>query len=61
MRAETGRVDLANSEMAASLDYPRFPGALQVLQGGFDQDIMPDEDFRTWCVDVADQREPRPP
>ena len=54
VRAETERVDLANSEMAASLDYLRLPGALQVLKGGFDQDISPDEDFRTCCTDVAD-------
>jgi hypothetical protein len=58
VRAETERVDLANSEMAASLDYLRLPGALQVLKGGFDQDILPDEDFRTWCEDVAGHENP---
>jgi len=58
VRAETERVDTANGEMAASLDYLRLPGALQVLKGGLDQDISPDEDFRTWCVDVADQEDP---
>jgi hypothetical protein len=58
VRAESERVDLANSEMAASLDYLRLPGALQVLKGGFDQDIMPDEDFRTWCDDVAGHEDP---
>jgi hypothetical protein len=58
VRAETERVDTANSEMAASLDYLRLPGALQVLKGGFDQEILPDEDFRTWCVDVADHENP---
>ncbi|KAK4662988.1 bck1-like resistance to osmotic shock [Podospora pseudopauciseta] len=58
VRAETERVDQANSEMAASLDYLRLPGALQVLKGGFDQEILPDEDFRTWCVDVADHENP---
>ncbi|KAK8090993.1 BRO1-like domain-containing protein [Apiospora phragmitis] len=58
VRAETERVDLANSEMAASLDYLRLPGALQVLKGGFDQDIMPDEDFRMWCDDVAGHENP---
>ncbi|KAJ4300247.1 bck1-like resistance to osmotic shock [Collariella sp. IMI 366227] len=58
VRAETERVDTANSEMAASLDYLRLPGALQVLKGGFDQEILPDEDFRTWCVDVADHEDP---
>ncbi|OIW28452.1 BRO1-domain-containing protein [Coniochaeta ligniaria NRRL 30616] len=59
VRAETERVDAANGEMAASLDYLRLPGALQVLKGGFDQhDITPDEEFRTWCVDVADHENP---
>ncbi|KJR84540.1 vacuolar protein-sorting protein BRO1 [Sporothrix schenckii 1099-18] len=58
LRAETERVDTANSEMAASLDYLRLPGALQVLKGGFDQEVLPDEDFRTWCVDVADHESP---
>lgn len=58
VRAETERVDTANSEMAASLDYLRLPGALQVLKGGFDQEILPDDDFRTWCVDVADHENP---
>ncbi|KAK9436824.1 vacuolar protein-sorting protein BRO1 [Metarhizium brunneum] len=58
IRAETERVDAANGEMAASLDYLRLPGALQVLKGGFDQDIIPDEDFRQWCIDVADHEAP---
>ncbi|KJZ78064.1 Vacuolar protein-sorting protein BRO1 [Hirsutella minnesotensis 3608] len=58
VRAETERVDTANGEMAASLDYLRLPGALQVLKGGFDQDVLPDEDFRQWCVDVADHEDP---
>lgn len=58
IRAETERVDMANGEMAASLDYLRLPNALQVLKGGFDQDIVPDDDFRTWCVDVADHENP---
>ncbi|KAI1828455.1 BRO1-like domain-containing protein [Xylaria intraflava] len=58
VRAETERVDLANSEMAASLDYLRLPGSLQVLKGGIDQDILPDEDFRTWCDDVAGHENP---
>jgi hypothetical protein len=58
VRAETEKVDTANGEMAASLDYLRLPGALQVLKGGFDQDILPDEDFRQWCDDVADHENP---
>lgn len=58
VRAETEKVDTANGEMAASLDYLRLPGALQVLKGGFDQDILPDEDFRQWCEDVASHDNP---
>lgn len=58
VRAETERVDTANGEMEASLDYLRLPGALQVLKGGFDQDILPDEDFRQWCEDVANHENP---
>jgi hypothetical protein len=58
VRAETEKVDTANSEMDASLDYLRLPGALQVLKGGFDQDILPDEDFRQWCDDVANHENP---
>lgn len=58
VRAEAERVETANDEMAASLDYLRLPGALQVLKGGFDQDILPDEDFRQWCEDVSDQENP---
>ena len=58
IRAETERVDMANGEMAASLDYLRLPNALQVLKGGFDQEVLPDEEFATWCVDVSDHENP---
>ncbi|SPO06002.1 related to protein BRO1, required for normal response to nutrient limitation [Cephalotrichum gorgonifer] len=59
VRAETERVDVANGEMAASLDYLRLPGALQVLKGGLDQEeVLPDDDFKTWCEDVAAQENP---
>ncbi|KAG6026009.1 bck1-like resistance to osmotic shock [Claviceps sp. Clav32 group G5] len=58
IRAETEKVDAANGEMAASLDYLRLPGALQILKGGFEPDVMPDEDFRQWCCDVADHDNP---
>src|SRR5204863_1447410 len=36
IRAETERVELANGEMAASLDYLKLPGALKVLKGGLE-------------------------
>jgi len=58
VRAETERVETDNSEMAAALDYLRLPNALNILKGGFDQEVLPDEDFRTWCVDVADHEDP---
>lgn len=53
VRAETERVETANSEMAASLDYLRLPSALQVLKGGFDQELTADDEFRGWCDEVA--------
>jgi len=59
VRAETERADLANGEMAASLDYLRLPGALQVLQVNFeDQEVVTDEGFRTWCDYVAEHDNP---
>ncbi|KAF4619088.1 hypothetical protein G7Y89_g14759 [Cudoniella acicularis] len=58
IRAETERVETANSEMAASLDYLRLPGALQVLKGGFDQELEADDEFRGWCDDVASHDQP---
>lgn len=58
VRAETERVETANSEMAASLDYLRLPGALQVLKGGFDQELTADDEYRGWCEDVGSHESP---
>ncbi|KAH8592920.1 BRO1-like domain-containing protein [Bisporella sp. PMI_857] len=58
VRAETERVETANSEMAASLDYLRLPGALQVLKGGFDQELTADDEFRSWCDIVSNRDTP---
>jgi hypothetical protein len=58
VRAETERVETANSEMAASLDYLRLPGALQVLKSGFDQELAADDDFRSWCGAIATHETP---
>jgi len=58
VRAETERVETANSEMAASLDYLRLPNALQVLKGGFDQELTADDDFRSWCDTLASRDAP---
>jgi ALIX V-shaped domain binding to HIV/BRO1-like domain len=53
VRAETERVELANGEMAASLDYLRLPSALQVLKGGFAQELLVDDEFKGWCGELA--------
>jgi ALIX V-shaped domain binding to HIV/BRO1-like domain len=53
VRAEAEKVETANSEMAASLDYLKLPGSLKVLKGGLDQDSVMDDDFRTWCDKLA--------
>ena len=53
VRAEAENVETANGEMAASLDYLKLPGSLTVLKGGMDQEITVDDDFRTWCEDLA--------
>lgn len=53
IRAESERVEVANDEMATSLDYLKLPDSLSVLRGGMDQDMMVDEDFRKWCKELA--------
>lgn len=53
IRAESERVEVANDEMATSLDYLKLPDSLSVLRGGMDQDMMVDEDFRKWCEELA--------
>jgi hypothetical protein len=53
VRAETEKVETANGEMAASLDYLKLPGSLHILKGGMDQEMTVDEDFRQWCEELA--------
>jgi hypothetical protein len=53
IRAESERVEVANDEMAASLDYLKLPDSLNVLRGGMDQEMVVDSDFRTWCEELA--------
>ena len=53
VRAEADNVETANGEMAASLDYLKLPGSLNVLKGGMDQETTVDEEFRTWCEELA--------
>lgn len=53
IRAETERVETANSEMATGLDYLKLPGSLSVLKGEKDQEVTVDEEFRRWCHELA--------
>ncbi|KAB8349881.1 hypothetical protein FH972_023894 [Carpinus fangiana] len=53
IRAETDRVEIANGEMAASLDYLKLPSSLNVLKGGMDQEMAVDEEFKRWCDELA--------
>ncbi|MCJ1353253.1 MAG: bck1-like resistance to osmotic shock [Icmadophila ericetorum] len=53
VRAEAEKVETANDEMAASLDYLKLPGSLNVLRGGMDQETSVDEEFRRWCEELA--------
>ncbi|KAJ5604549.1 hypothetical protein N7510_009703 [Penicillium lagena] len=53
IRAETEKVETANGEMAASLDYLKLPGSLNILKGGMDQEMSVDEEFRRWCSELA--------
>ena len=53
VRAEAEKVETADGEMAASLDYLKLPGSLTVLKGGMDQEITVDRDFQMWCEELA--------
>ncbi|OJJ32309.1 hypothetical protein ASPWEDRAFT_161745 [Aspergillus wentii DTO 134E9] len=53
IRAETEKVETANGEMAASLDYLKLPGSLNILKGGMDQEMTVDDEFRQWCQELA--------
>ncbi|KAI9833570.1 MAG: ATP-dependent Lon protease pim1 [Phylliscum demangeonii] len=53
VRAEGERVDMADGEMAAGLDYLKLPGSLTVLKGGLDHGPVVDDEFRGWCEQLA--------
>ena len=53
VRAEAEKVETANDEMAASLDYLKLPGSLNVLKGGMDWETTVDAEFRSWCEELA--------
>ena len=53
LRAEGERVETANDEMAASLDYLKLPGSLNILKGGLDHEMGVDPEFRRWCDELS--------
>lgn len=53
VRAETEKVEVANGEMAASLDYLKLPASLNILQGAMDREMAVDEALRRWCEELA--------
>lgn len=55
VRSEAEKVETANGEMDASLDYLKLPQSLGVLKGGMmDEEMAVDEEFIQWCGDLAD-------
>jgi hypothetical protein len=53
VRSEAEKVEQANGEMAASLDYLKLPSSLNVLKGGLDQEMEIDPEFKRWCNEMA--------
>lgn len=60
VRAEAEKVEAANGEMAASLDYLKLPGSLNILKGGMDHEMEVDEEFKSWCEEISGQDSFRP-
>jgi programmed cell death 6-interacting protein len=53
IRSEAEKVEQANGEMAASLDYLKLPNSLNVLKGGLDAEMSLDPEFERWCSEVS--------
>ena len=56
IRAETEKVEMANDEMAAGLDYLKLPGSLDIIKGGAsvdEEEMNPDDELQRWCHDLA--------
>ena len=53
VRSEAEKVEQANGEMAASLDYLKLPQSLNVLKGGGDSDMGSDPEFERWCAELT--------
>ncbi|KAK6364842.1 bck1-like resistance to osmotic shock [Exophiala oligosperma] len=56
IRSEAEKVEQANGEMAASLDYLKLPDSLNILKGGLDQEMGIDKEFERWCQDISQQQ-----
>ncbi|KAH0831795.1 Vacuolar protein-sorting protein bro1 [Fonsecaea pedrosoi] len=56
IRSEAEKVEQANGEMAASLDYLKLPNSLNVLKGGLEQEMGVDREFEQWCQELANQQ-----
>ncbi|KIW16798.1 hypothetical protein PV08_03988 [Exophiala spinifera] len=56
IRSEAEKVEQANGEMAASLDYLKLPDSLNILKGGLDQEMGIDKEFERWCQEVSQQQ-----
>lgn len=57
LRAENEKVDLANAEMVAALDYLKLPNSLKLLKNGFQDGVDVADEFRDWCADMATKPE----
>lgn len=53
VRSEAEKVEQANGEMAASLDYLKLPQSLNVLKGGSEAEISSDSEFERWCSEMT--------
>lgn len=53
-RSEAERVEIANDELTAALDYLKLPGSLNIVKGSSDRDLALDPEFKQWCNDCVD-------
>ncbi|KAJ9609371.1 bck1-like resistance to osmotic shock [Cladophialophora chaetospira] len=56
IRSEAEKVEQANGEMAASLDYLKLPNSLNVLKGGLEQEMGTDREFESWCQELTNHQ-----
>lgn len=52
VRSEAEKVEQANGEMAASLDYLKLPQSLNVLKGSAEE-VTADPEFEHWCSEMT--------